>query len=318
MKFIFIVLLYALVSCKGNSNNNQFKFIIVTLEKSNRSIDNELNGIYAGIDADLEDPQTRMGAAIWQPRANRIRQTSDSLLLYIDQLKQVLERAAGVKIIDSVEHADLNNEKAVRNIFYNDNRGSELYKRLVIYNEAIIGAFRIEEFKDLSKWYEQFVQDLHQLKDEMTIDIKNEGELQWVDEHFKYISVAGALAMLAKIEQDLLITELSMIRFIRVQESSYTDSYDAIQPLIRLNSSYLKKGQPLEITAGIGSFISYIKPIVVIDGQKVILNNDKIAFYTKKTDMSPGKYQIPVTIEYYKPDGSKATFNRKVEYEIAP
>jgi hypothetical protein len=41
------------------------------------------------------------------------------------------------------------------------------------------------------------------------------------------------------------------------------------------------------------------------------------AFYEFKAPSRPGKYSIPIALEYYKPDGSKALNEQDVTYEVS-
>jgi len=70
------------------------------------------------------------------------------------------------------------------------------------------------------------------------------------------------------------------------------------------NTTFLKSGELLEITAGVGSFSVAARPKITIDGKNIPLDPDGTAIYRIKAPGKPGKHVIPVKIEFVKPDGS--------------
>ena len=93
--------------------------------------------------------------------------------------------------------------------------------------------------------------------------------------------------------------------------------FEAFYPLTTINSSNLKAGQPIEITAGLGGFSVVSKPTFVINGKNMPLNTDGVAVYNTIATGKPGRHFIPVTITYFKPDGSQSSISKKIEYTIS-
>ena len=89
-------------------------------------------------------------------------------------------------------------------------------------------------------------------------------------------------------------------------------------PVLELASSYVKKGQTISLTAGIGDFINPSDAKVIINGTQVNQPLDKPAEFKMVANGAPGKHFIPIKIEFTRPDGVIATFEKKLEYEIAP
>lgn len=94
-------------------------------------------------------------------------------------------------------------------------------------------------------------------------------------------------------------------------------TYNMFTPLAVLSSSYVKKGQPIEITAGVGAFSIVMKPLIIIDGKDVKVDNDGTAVHQFTADGNPGKHSIMVEIEFNKPDGTKGHFIQSLNYTIA-
>jgi hypothetical protein len=94
-------------------------------------------------------------------------------------------------------------------------------------------------------------------------------------------------------------------------------AFDALHSIMTISSSYVKAGQSVEVTAGIGQFTKVAKPHITIDGKEGKLDDGGVAVYTFSAKGKPGKYQVPVIIEFYNPDGTLATLTRQLEYVIA-
>ena len=96
-----------------------------------------------------------------------------------------------------------------------------------------------------------------------------------------------------------------------------TDHFTVFAPLINISRSIVKPGEAIEITAGIGGFIVLAKPGITIAGNRVPVLSSSIAQYEFKAPRRPGKYSIPIALEFYKPDGSKALNEQVVTYEVS-
>src|SRR5262249_7161297 len=119
-----------------------------------------------------------------------------------------------------------------------------------------------------------------------------------------------------KIKSEVLVTERTLV------------SYFLNQPVVRLicngpspvaviSSSYVKSGQSVDVTAGIGQFSATVRPKITIDGKAINLSGGDIAEYHFVANGKPGKHVIPITYEITKPDGAKLYIGKKVEYIIA-
>jgi hypothetical protein len=93
--------------------------------------------------------------------------------------------------------------------------------------------------------------------------------------------------------------------------------YDKHTVIASLNSSYVKSGQAVELTVGMGSFTDDLTPRITIDGKELKLNNDGVVVHKFIVNGTPGNHRIPVKVEYTKPDGSKGYALKYVEYIIA-
>jgi len=125
-------------------------------------------------------------------------------------------------------------------------------------------------------------------------------------------------ALLTKALNDVLIFENAVATYCFNHAPRLRMRCEFYLPVIGLTSSYVKKGQTISLTAGIGDFINPSDAKVIINGTQVNKPLDKPAEFKMVANGAPGKHFIPIKIEFTRPDGVIATFEKNIEYEIAP
>jgi len=84
-----------------------------------------------------------------------------------------------------------------------------------------------------------------------------------------------------------------------------------------LSSSYINSGQSIQVSAGVGAFSVASNPTISINGKVIDLKGRALAEYSFTPIGKPGKYRVPVKIEFTKPDGSLEVHTTELEYIIA-
>jgi gliding motility-associated protein GldM len=121
--------------------------------------------------------------------------------------------------------------------------------------------------------------------------------------------------MLSKFQNDVRNSEAEVVDYCHQQVGAVEIVYDEFQAFAGTNSQYLMPGQELVITSGVGAFSKSARPSITVDGAGVALNAEGVAEY-KTTVGGPGSYTKTVNITYVKPDGSKASILKKVDYTV--
>ena len=154
-------------------------------------------------------------------------------------------------------------------------------------------------------------------------------------------TISGLFNKLTKYKDDLLqidplITDEfrnSIIVFTRSFDSveinqndlfySFFDGTSAISshsipaPVVVQSSTIVQSDEPIEITAGVASFENYFKPKVFIYGKLLPLGSNGVTHYVIKAASKPGKYYVPVKINYMDQDGRQVTVQKEIEYTVA-
>jgi len=201
-----------------------------------------------------------------------------------------------------------------------------LLNKLVAFKESIPGIFKINDFSDKQYLVTELKRDLGFIIDSIPLlpgykDSLSEGQRdiykkKWVKENFAGSTSLLTMLQLNKIKSEVLVTEQNLVSYFDSQiKASYICGGPF--PLAVISSSYVKAGQSIEVSAGIGQFNTAANAKVIINDKEIELNNEGVAQYSFKANGKQGKHIIPVTIGYYKPDGTQVEVRKNIEYIIA-
>jgi hypothetical protein len=134
---------------------------------------------------------------------------------------------------------------------------------------------------------------------------------------FKHTSAEAKLATLTKFQNNIKINENQMIRFCDLKVTGIIiDYYGTYSAMVNQSSNYVKSGDQIEISAGVGTFSLKAKPLITINGKNVSPETDGVAYYAFKVSEKPGKHYIPVKIMFIDQDGKKQTISKLVMYTV--
>jgi len=136
--------------------------------------------------------------------------------------------------------------------------------------------------------------------------------------YFNIASTTSALAMLNKLQNNVRVIEGKVIAFC-FEQSSRLILGPCINdfPIVLINSTVVQSGDKIEVTAGVGSFYTNYNAEVFIYGKLVTGKDEGIIKYRFKAASKPGRYYVPVTINYTNQDGMKKSMQKEIEYTVA-
>lgn len=241
----------------------------------------------------------------WQPRALQVKHLSDSMASYIQGIRAELLAEAGQN--ESGDKVNLHDDdmEVTDHVFSSHGRGKELFEKLSKYRQDLLGID--------PQLKERFEQSLRVYAPGFTYSMGHGG---FTKTFFENIPLVAAMAMLSKLENNVRVNENNMIDFCHSKTFPLTYIDEFPYPLVSQNKSHVRVGEEIEITAGIGSFSAVVQPIFRIDGKLVQTKDEAIAIYTLKAPAKPGKYAVPVEIDFIKTDGSKSRVQKNVVYTV--
>ncbi|HEY8896950.1 MAG TPA: hypothetical protein VIM79_19140 [Niastella sp.] len=298
----------SLMGCHPEENPDQLKAVNQSLERMNVSVSDDNNALMEILRNRQKDPQSAAVAEKWLPGGNKIHKYADSLRLMLDSIKSELITQSDSLKMDFVP--------VVRQLHNEDGVGIRLFGILAEFKDSIPAFISVPGQRNKS-YLPKDIPFLNGYSDSLSANDKLQFGKEWLEKSFGRSSSLMAMIMLNKIENDVLMTEKMLIEYCNSQACYMPVIYDTqYKPLAVLSSSCVKKGQSIEVTAGIGEFTDAMKPRVTINDKEVKLDDGR-AIHQFVADGKPGIHSVIVEIEFYKPDGSKAYVTKRLEYTIA-
>jgi hypothetical protein len=305
---VCLLLLLLLAACKNNDHSVQFRTLDEGLKRYGDAARGNIDLIDNELKEKLQDPRV-YNAKIWQPRAAYIKAAADSMTGYIDSLREALKKEAGMTRGGAEANGD--NRDAVESLFEKQGGAAALYRRLMDFNERVVSALNGHEFDNNPT--DKAELEKFQQKTRKAFPVQQESQ---VTDCFKNIHTTGALVMLDKIRNDVAITTNELMTYCNKITRRYWDHFEGYAALATLNTSCLKAGGLLEISAGMGAFTVALDPRISIDGKPIELDPKGVAIYRTHVGEKPGKYSIPVKISFTKPDSVEETYLKQVSYTV--
>jgi gliding motility-associated protein GldM len=322
---VISICIILLPACNNNQDIVQFKAINETLKNANQDINRDNQLICNVLKDKVQDMITRRKASIWQPKAMEVKRISTEMIKYIDSLETEVQKRAGPSKDAAINSFNESDKNSVDNIFIRDKEAEQLYQKLLGFKKEITSVIDLKEFEenplvqeDIKKTMKEFDTSLPVAKDILSVaNASNREASNNYSNLFNSTPAIGAITLLNKIRYDILSSENQLLNYFNSMCSAIVESFDRFSAIIGTNSSYLKNGQRLELYAGLGAFSVSLKPQIFINGNSIQIGEDGVAKYTFKIKSHPGKFKIPVRIEFTKPDGSPMILEKKVEYIVA-
>jgi hypothetical protein len=297
-----------LVGCRPQENISQLKDINDALEKANLIIEDNNMMVYEDANSKLIDPRTHTQALIWQPRMQIIWRRSREAKVLIDNLKAVL-----INLSDSLNKADA---EIVDKALAASEMGSKLFNKLGLFEDSMSCVFNTSEFADNSGLVKDLRNDsVFVYKNEKRVNVRSVSPKDWLNKNFAGNSPYMALLALNKIAANVISTEGYLINYCNYKIVDNYCGYDPVG-IASINSSVVKPGDTIVVTAGVGIFSDMNYPRIFINGIPVKLNNRKVAVHSVIASGKPGEHTIPVKMEYVEPDGRKMTRAIALSYSV--
>lgn len=289
--FSAIVLFFC--SCAGDSKRYQetIKLLNDGLVQSTKAITNNNIATYHAFDQKLHD-QSYYNVEKWQQKAEQVRLVSDSVVQYINELKDKFQNDSGPnsKILNSLT----------------DERNDELYMRLINYRKSIlsIDSALTNEFKTKFKLFSG------------EFDTAGSNNKEFINTFLIKNSTLEIIASLNRFESNIRVNENDFITFFLGQIHESCRYFSSFCTIIGQSVNTVKGGDYIELTGGVGYFSTEAKPVMKVNGISVECNSDGISTYKLKSLTKVGKHIIPVAIEYIDQHNAKESKIYEIEYTV--
>lgn len=126
-------------------------------------------------------------------------------------------------------------------------------------------------------------------------------------------------AFLNKIQNDIKVLENHLLSYCNAKIGNACGLiFDLYSPIVTQSRNFVKAGEKIEITAGVGFYSRASNPLIIINGKVVELQAEGFALYKFKAPTKVGNHTLPVTITYVDINtGKKEALSKNIEYTVA-
>ncbi|HEX2628831.1 MAG TPA: hypothetical protein VHM26_07465 [Chitinophagaceae bacterium] len=302
-----IVLAICIASCSSESSLNNFavqKDLNKTILQSTAAIKSQSEWAYASLQNQKIEPTIVERLNIWNTNATRVKELSAVIINHIHELQQKLISKAGFDPFADINERPAPARDVVRKVFMELKEGQLLHEKLALYKHELLNI-------------SQSIRDTFANKLFITGTEQVGAEGAFSNRYFNS-TLADALSMLNKFENEVVIAENQVARFCNQQVYSpnwqiFFDSYAIVATPAR---QQVKPGEQMEIQASISIFTNMAKPVFEFAGEKVPFGEQGTSIYQFKAPSKPGVYTVPVRGTYISQRGDVQTLEAEVKYTV--
>jgi|GEM_PF-5053663 len=259
------------------------------VDNSTRTINYHNEVLYYQLRLTAIDSLKGIKVRLWMPRIDSVWACTIAMSGYLDTLENELAAkrdAAGIR-------------------GFSERRGPELYRRLMAHRERLLAIDPL--FAGTFRGKRYFLPDSGCYKNEPA----------FMASFFSDAAPGAAGVALAQVRNGVQIMCDKLLTF--CEENTRMDQgffYYVEEPLMSLSSSAVRAGEPIEVTAGIGSFSRRALPEIIINGAKTPLREEGFARYRLKASAKPGRHTVHVRLQYRDVDGKTVYRERDLQYTV--
>jgi hypothetical protein len=262
--------------------------------------------ILYSLEEKTKDPASHYHAAVWYPKALQVQQLTKKTLAFIEELKKGIKSEAAIDPNDERSEFREDDRNAVKRFFVDKGKGRELFTVLSDHRKEL---FQIDT--QVTYIFKGFLFIIGR-----SFELDTTASKGFNRTFFNNLTTSAALTRLSQFQNNVKLAENMLIQFCNDKVSSGCDYYSSYSVLVGQNKGYFKAGERLQITAGVGTFSHAAMPIIIIDSKTVDIDATGVANYKFKVVSKPGKYTVPVQINFTDQDGNSQTVKKDVEYTI--
>lgn len=278
MKLLFAIIISSLIffaSCSNETNPVLAKQIGTSLKSNNDFLEMSTSNDLHVLESNLSDPIKKERTERWQPVANQFHSKTLEL---IEQIK--------------VELAISENARSVSN-------QPTLIQKVEEFTETLL--------KTNSEVALTFANEIGDFDSSKTI---------LINESLNEKNKEAKKVALYTLQNKALLLENKIVTFCKLKtEGGCILRYDKFSALVGQNTNQLKRGDTLEISAGVGAYSMAAQAKISFNGV-TIPTIDGVSKFRLKAIGSPGIHSVPVNIIFINENGETVSKKFDIDYTI--
>lgn len=300
INLLYIVLMAMLALNVSSDVLNGFSLVDDSLSRTTQNASEQNQLLFDGFTAGMRTNPEKVGP--WFAKASRVKQISDSLYAYVDDLKHQIVKQADGKDAQAGELKNKEDLEAASFVMLSAARaeGKKLYSRINQYREEILGLVEDSVGRRIIS---------NNLSTELPAKTAGDGK-NWQEYMFENMPAAAAVTMLTKLQSDVRHAEGEVLHTL----SGYIDVSDVrvnqLTAYVIPNSQHVVRGSKFSAQIILAAVDSTRRPDIYIDGK--LLPADQNGYYETVTNRS-GDFTLNGHLELERGDGTmlKHEFTQK-------
>ena len=264
--------------------------------------------VYSAFKTQNEQNPAKVGE--WYNKAVKVKERSDSLVSYIENLKEILVEEADGKDFDIHHIKKKDNLNVVPLIMHNKKKAVELRSAFDEYKEFLFSL--MAENNPDSLLINSIKRSLN------TADPPNvAGENRtWESENFSQsLPLAAVVTILSKMQADVRNSEADMLNYLFSQIDAGTFKFNTIRAHIIPESNYVIEGGTYKAKIILAAYDTRENPVIKVNGKNVKVVNGIGQCELPAT--APGDFDINAEVYFRTPDGYQMKKAEPTKYQVA-
>ncbi len=296
---------------------NISKDILLALTKLDASLDETVQtvetknaDIYSAFEAAAAENEAKAGK--WRDEAFQVREESEELVTYIENIKaKLIEITGGYTDEESKIPQGLDNREKVANYLLVEKNANELKEKIEAYRASLLAHAGDNE---------QMKKNILEIFDTDKQKVGTDGvATTWESANFEHYPLAAVLPFLTDIQAKVRNTESDVISALQRNIGASDLKFTGIKPIVMPKSTYVTQGDEYEAQVFVAAYDDTQEPKIVINGNPLPADQIEKGIGTvkfKTNSLGEQKWAGMITIEQM----GQAAINVPVEgtYTVAP
>ncbi len=285
-----------------------FAKIEESIRKSTSIIEDKNADLYAKFEKLYQENPVKVKK--WYGYAKEVQRRSDSLFNFIQDLKVEVVRAADGEEGDPTHIHKMDDNNVGGQVMILEGNGVKLKEAINEYKDYLKSIIDTSKAKKLTA----SIDSTFNTKDVVGQD---KSKVPWEVAMFEHLPLIAVVANMSKIQNDIRMTESSVISYLLAQVGAGEWKFNKLEPIVYSKKGYVLQGEPYEAQIFLAAYDTTQQPIIELsDGTKLPIENGKGVY--KVNTSKVGVHTFSGVIKLKSPaTGEYVEFPFKGEFQVA-
>jgi gliding motility-associated protein GldM len=263
INLMYLVLMALLALNVSNEILNAFKTLSLSIDRSNQSIDQKNNEVYAAIKENEKAPGQEAKVKPYREKADAVVKEADEMVKFLNDWKRRIVIEAGgynQEPEDSALHipARLDNIDATTKLLVENKGGDTMKQKILGMRQFLLSQLRSSDTASISP--------LMPLRITPARKTDHNPKADWSMENFDHMPAIAAMALFSKFQNDVRSSEALVLNRLFEEAHMKDIKFDTIGAVAVPKTSYAIEGDKIEASILLAAFNKAQRPTVIMQG----------------------------------------------------